>query len=280
MTGDDAGRRLAEHARAWGVAIVQARQTDTSLVAFGTRDGLPVVLKLLRWECDEWHSGQVLAAFGGRGTVRVLEHVPGAMLLERLTPGTPLADLSLAGRDDEATEILAEVIAKLSPSPARPDGVATVEAWGRAFERYLATGDRQIARGRVEAAQRVFLDLCAGQRETRLLHGDLQHYNVLLDAGRGWVAIDPKGVVGEVEYELGAALRNPIERPALFASREVVERRVGRFEAALGVDAGRVLAWAFAQAVLSAVWGVEDGFPVTAENTGLLLAEVLEPMLG
>ena len=42
-----------------------------------------------------------------------------------------------------------------------------------------------------------------------LLHGDLQHYNVLLDKDRGWVAIDPKGVVGELEYEVGALLRNP-----------------------------------------------------------------------
>jgi streptomycin 6-kinase len=44
----------------------------------------------------------------------------------------------------------------------------------------------------------------------RLLHGDLQHYNVLLDRKRGWLAIDPKGVVAEGEFELGAALRNPI----------------------------------------------------------------------
>jgi len=279
MTGDDAAARLAERARAWGVAIGEVRETESSLVAFGTRGGLPVVLKLLRRECDEWHAGGVLAAFGGRGTVLVHEHVPGAMLLERLTPGTPLAGLSLAGRDDEATEILAEVIAAMSPSPARPAGVPTVEAWGGAFARYLATGDRQIARERVEAAERVFLGLCARQREPRLLHGDLQHYNVLLDARRGWLAIDPKGVIGEVEYELGAALRNPVERPALFAARAAVERRVRRCEAMLGVDAGRVLAWAFAQAVLSAVWGVEDGFAVWPDNPGLRLAEVIEPML-
>lgn len=51
---------------------------------------------------------------------------------------------------------------------------------------------------------------------------DLQHYNVLFDDARGWLAIDPKGVVGEVEYEIGAILRNPIERPDLFAAPEIV----------------------------------------------------------
>ena len=61
----------------------------------------------------------------------------------------------------------------------------------------------------VERAQRLYVGLCASQTSTRLLHGDLHHYNILRDGDRGWVAIDPKGVVGEVEYEIGAALRNP-----------------------------------------------------------------------
>ena len=29
-----------------------------------------------------------------------------------------------------------------------------------------------------------------------LLHGDLHHWNILSDADRGWMAIDPKGVIG------------------------------------------------------------------------------------
>jgi streptomycin 6-kinase len=53
--------------------------------------------------------------------------------------------------------------------------------------------------------------LCSSQRYRRLLHGDLHHGNVLHDSERGWVAIDPKGVLGEPEYEIGVALRNPIE---------------------------------------------------------------------
>ena len=279
MTADDAAERLAARARAWGVGIEMTRTTETSLVAFGARGGVPVVLKVLLRECDEWRAGEVLAAFGGRGTVRVYAHEPGAMLLERLAPGTPLAGLALTGRDDEATDILADVIRRMSPSPVAPGAFATLEGWGRAFEWYLTTGDAQVPRGRVIEAQRIFLDLCGSQRESRLLHGDLQHYNVLLDAERGWLAIDPKGVVGEVEYEIGAALRNPIERPETFLAPATIERRVKRYEAALGLDGGRVLAWGFAQAVLSAIWGVEDGFAVTPANPSLRLAETIEAML-
>jgi len=103
---------------------------------------------------------------------------------------------------------------------------------------------------------------------------------VLRDAQRGWLAIDPKGVVGELEFELGAFLRNPVERPDLFARADIVERRVARLGSTLAIDPSRVLAWGFAQGVLSAVWSAEDGEPVTADHAGLQLARVIHPLLG
>jgi streptomycin 6-kinase len=276
---DRLAARVEERVRAGGGEVERTLETESSRVAFGTRGGEPVVLKVVRRECDEWRSGEVLAAFGGRGMVRVLEHVPGAALLERLDPGTPLAGMALNGGDDEATGILAEVIARMSVVDRDLQAFTSIEEWGRGFDRYLAGDDRPLPSGLVEEAGRVFAELCASQRGPRLLHGDLQHYNVLFDDRRGWVAIDPKGVVGELEYEIGAALRNP-DRPALYASRETVERRVRRYADALGLDARRVLAWGFAQAVLSVVWSVEDGYPVDADAPPLLLAHLIRPMLG
>lgn len=270
--------RLEKHARAWGVEIESMLETPSSVVAFGSRGGVPMVLKVVRRPGDEWRAGEVLQAFGGRGMARLYEQVEGAMLLERLRPATPLAAVSLAGGDDEATDVLAGVIARMAPL-APPPGCATVERWGRGFARYLATGDSRVPRELVESAQRIFLDLCATQREPRLLHGDLQHDNVLLDAERGWLAIDPKGVVGELEYEVGAALRNPFARPELFAAPRTVERRVRRLADALRLDGERVLAWGFAQAVLSALWSIEDGEPVAPGHPALLLAEAVRPML-
>jgi streptomycin 6-kinase len=270
--------RIEERVRDWNVAVESTLETESSVVAFGTRGGQPVVLKVVRREGDEWRSGEVVEAFGGRGMVRVHEHVPGAVLLERLRPGTQLADMALAGDDDRATEILAEVIGRMSSPDSGLYPFASVEDWGKAFDGYLASGDRQLPRDLVEHARRVYADLCASQRETRLLHGDLQHYNVLFDSVRGWVAIDPKGVVGEAEYEVGALLRNPGE-PEHYASREMVERRVRCYEARLKLDAGRMVAWGFAQAVLSVIWGVEDGYAVDAASPPIRLARVIQPML-
>ena len=87
-------------------------------------------------------------------------------------------------------------------------------------------------------------------------------------------------MVGEIEYELGAVLRNPAERPELFLSRSTIERRLEQFSTKLNLDYERALAWAFAQAVLSAIWSVEDGFKVEASNPSLRLASVIQGMLG
>jgi streptomycin 6-kinase len=132
----------------------------------------------------------------------------------------------------------------------------------------------------VERAQQTYAALCASQGRTRLLHGDLQHYNVLYDSARGWVAIDPKGVIGELEYEVGASLRNPVERAELFASPQIVERRLTSYAARLQLDADRALRWTFSQAVLSAIWSVEDRVAVTTAHPALMLARAVQPLLG
>jgi streptomycin 6-kinase len=227
---------------------------------------------------DEWKSGDIVRAFGGRGMVRALEHEDGAVLLERLRPGTALTGLVVQGNDDGATSILASVIRDMKPD-ATPFGCPTVADWGRAFTQYRKRGDIQIAPALIDHAESVYLDLCATQRPTRLLHGDLQHYNVLHDDDRGWVAIDPKGVVGELEYELGASIRNPAELPALFTNAAVARARADRLCAALGLDADRAMAWSYAQAVLSAIWGVEDGYRVEPTTPVLVLANNLRPLL-
>ena len=112
--------------------------TDSSLLAFGSRDGQSVVLKVLRNEGDEWRSGAILEAFDGRGMSRVYEHVGGGVLMERLQPGQSLADMALGGRDNEATAILADVIAKLCPH-ASANAWPAVEDWAAGFDRYEKT---------------------------------------------------------------------------------------------------------------------------------------------
>ena len=270
--------RLSEHARTWRVVVDEVCETTGSLIAYGHRGAVPVVLKVVKRPGDEWRSGEVASAFGATGVARVYECAGGALLLERLTPGRSLVEMVLRGRDGEATAILAGVIGAMSPETPSA-GVATVEEWGQAFDWYATSSDRRIPRPLVADAHATYKDLCESQASRRLLHGDLQHSNVLFDRARGWVAIDPKGVVGELEYELGALLRNPRQAPAVFTDPATVERRVRVLSTGLGVDRTRTLGWAFAQAVLSAIWCVQDRVDLAETDPSLALAEAIRPLL-
>jgi streptomycin 6-kinase len=216
---------------------------------------------------------RALAALQGEGVVRLLEHDDDALILERVVPGTPLASVAAAD-DDEATRIAAGVMRRLWRPPPAGAGFPTVAEWGEGFARHRGAhdgGSGPLDAALFARAERLFGELCASQAAPVLLHGDLHHFNVLL--GEGWVAIDPKGVVGEPCYEPGALLRNPY--PDL-PSRARMARRLDVLAAALGFDRARLRDWAFAQAVLSAVWHLEDGDPGPGRRYAIACAERLK----
>jgi len=77
----------------WNVKLDEIRATPTSLIGFGVRGGVRVVLKISKQDGDESHLGEVLKAYRGEGAVRVYESEPNAVLLERFEPGEQLVDL-------------------------------------------------------------------------------------------------------------------------------------------------------------------------------------------
>jgi streptomycin 6-kinase len=208
-------------------------------------------VKVVRPNSDEARAAEALRHFGDRASVRVLGHEGSTIYLERIRPGTPLADLVDAGRDDLAMAHLCDVAARLHARGMPDTEWPMVEAWGRGFDRYRASLDRTIDGAHIDRAAAMFAELAASQSAKCLLHGDLHQTNILFDERRGWLAIDPKGVIGEPAYEFGAALRNP--------NIALADRRIGIITERTGLDRKRVAWWAYAQAVLSAVWCIEDG---------------------
>ena len=107
--------------------------------------------------------------------------------------------------------------------------------------------------------QHLFAELLGSQSEPVLLHGDLHHDNILAAERQPWLALDPKGIVGEPAYEVGALLRNPM--PGILALpdvRGVLARRLDQFAEELTLERQRLLGWGIAQAVLSGWWSYED----------------------
>jgi streptomycin 6-kinase len=244
----------------------------TGLVALARRRGAPVVLKIPLG--DEARGAAILEAWEGAPVARVLESIGPMHLQERLEPGTALGRRHDDPGDGPALALLAETAAALFARRAALAGVPDAIRWGES----LLEGDRPDACEPAlwRAARGIYADLAASQGETALLHGDLHHGNLLWDRRRGWVAIDPKGVVAEREFEHGCMLRNPLDRPDRAADPGVIADRLALLVDRFGLDRPRLVGWAFAQAVLSAAWSAED-----AEDPApsLAVARAYRPLL-
>ncbi|MBW7461524.1 aminoglycoside phosphotransferase family protein, partial [Paenibacillus sepulcri] len=109
----------------------------------------------------------------------------------------------------------------------------------------------------VARAEALYLQLLSSMKETRVLHGDLHHGNILSAEREPWLAIDPKGLIGEAEFEVIAYLRNHLmkhDNPG-----QVLERRIDQLASHLKLDRERMISWGVCHCVLSAWWSVEDG---------------------
>jgi streptomycin 6-kinase len=189
--------------------------------------------------------------------------------MERATGGRSLAGMVADGRDDEASRILCEVAARLhAPRPRSPPpaSLKPLSEWFRALDPAAATHGGVL---RVSAA--AARELLAAPQGSAVLHGDLHHDNVLDFGPRGWLAIDPKGLVGEPAFDLANLFCNPWPPSD---DRERFERRLLTVSAATGFDPRRLRRWVAAYAGLSAAWTLASGMPPGGPWRALRIAEM------
>jgi len=253
---------VADCARRWSLALDPTPlESNYGYLAPGTRaDGSPIILKVSFPEREFFTGVEALRLYDGRGCVRLceLDLSAGALLLERLVPGTMLSDLP---DDEEATTIAARLMRRLwRPAPAA-HSFPTIADWVLRMEEAprLVGPDRPFPLKWSEHALGLFHELAATAAEPVLLHGDLHHYNILAAQREPWLAIDPKGVVGEPVWEVGAFVFNNLPED-LEPARTVplLERRLTVFARELGCDRERLRAAVIARTVLSGFWSLED----------------------
>jgi streptomycin 6-kinase len=207
------------------------------------------------------HEAAALQAFDGQGAVRLIDSQveQGVLLLERAEPGTALT----AFHDDRrATSVAAHLMQQIWRRVPIATSLPTISDWASDLRRLrdrFAGKTGPFTKPLVEAAESLFTELLPSQSEPVLLHGDLHHDNILASTRAPWLAIDPKGVVGEPAYEAGAFLRNPM--PGLLRvpdAGRVLSRRLDQLSEELGLDRSRLLGWGLAQSVLAAWWCFDD----------------------
>ncbi len=266
---------IDECERSWSIKVMPPfANLSSNYVTLVTRsDGTEAVLKLGVPDEGFQTEMEALRLYDGRGMVRLLKADGGlgAMLLERVKPGTLLSTVI---DDVQAASICAEVMRRLRLPLPMEHRFPTVSTWASRLEnlRFRFDGSTgPFPAYLVDKAERIFSELIGTMGDLVLLHGDLHQMNILSATREPWLAIDPKGVVGEAEYEVGAFMRNGLA-PGENLER-LLARRVDQLADELGFDRERILGWSLAQAVLSAWWSYEDTGNVGDE--GIIWAESL-----
>ena len=238
---------------------------NVSWVAPCTRRGdpAPLVLKVQLPDPESAPEALALAAWDGHRAVRLHEHDPErcALLLERCEPGTDLhGERDVGVGFDAATALVRELHAAAIPAGV-PDLDAYLAAWAL----------------RVEARRALLLDVDddvwalvlatmrgpAGRGGRRvLLHGDLNPTNVLASA-RGWLAIDPKPMVGEPAFDVA---RTILQLAPGLDPADAVGARIGRSAAALELDPVSIATWCLVDIVGMASFAAVTHQPAEARR--------------
>jgi streptomycin 6-kinase len=216
--------------------------------------GAPAILKIAL-AAEEKLGGRLMVWWGGQGAARVLAQDDEALLLERATGFHSLSHFARHGHDDEATRILCAAIARLhAVKKPQPTDLIPLETW---FADLWPAAEKHggILTRCADAAN----ELLAAPRDIVMLHGDIHHDNVLDFGVRGWLAIDPKGLIGERGFDYANIFCNPDYATATAPERLV--RRVTIVTEESGIERTRLLKWILAWAGLSAAWFMNDNLP-------------------
>jgi streptomycin 6-kinase len=215
-----------EVAAEWGVEL--GERFALARYSYVAAAGDDAVLKVTPPEDDESdEEAEALELWAGEGAVRLLrrDRSRRALLVERARPGDDIAELA----EEEATQLAVATGLTLWRAAGMPF------RWiGDHVPRWL---DNAAGHELLPLARELYASLEVGH--TTLVHGDFHHHNILRSA-RGPLAIDPKPMLGEPEYDIPSFLWNPIPYRMRL---DVTERRLAAFAAA-GLDEQRMRMWA------------------------------------
>lgn len=223
------------------------------------RGDVPAMLKIAV-DAEEKFGNLLMTWWDGDGSARVYAHHGDGLLLERAMGKRSLMHMALNGQDDEASRILCTTLAHLhAPRPTPPPPLVPLKPWFASLRQAASQkgADYSLSLATAEA-------LLADPQDEVVLHGDMHHHNVLDFGPRGWLAIDPKRVIGERGFDYANLICNP-DLPTATDPRRF-QRQIEVVAEAAGLERRRLLQWVLAFAGLSAAWFLEDDDLAAAES--------------
>lgn len=242
------------------------------ICADGSKAVIKIALPLNNLEI--FNEAKFLRLSNGNGSVKLLRSDENrrAILLEKLTPGANLKEI--CRKDEaEAIEIAIPVMRKLLKEPPVNYNFLRLEDWYNNF--FEKADETNFPSEVLNKARKYFIELSSASKQKFLIHGDFHHENVLSATREAFLAIDPKGIIGDIGYEIAVFLNNHLWWLACEANlKEKLNDALRHFSEAFEIETLDLRKWAFAQIVLSAWWTFDEN----GENweTELAFAEFWE----
>lgn len=224
------------------------------------RDGTRVIVKIGWPHREMLGEPTALRLWNGRGAVRLLAHDPlrHALLLERCEPGQPLA--TSGGTAEGRLAAGCDVLRRLWACPVPPGGdglepldVVTPE-WADLVAERMDRIKPGYDPGLVAEGAELLRTLPGSATRNVVVHGDFNPGNVLSVGSGRWLAIDPKPMIGDPAYDPWPLLQQ-VDDPLAYPDPEgVLRRRVALLADELSLDARRIVSWAVARQVETALW--------------------------
>jgi len=239
-------------------------------------NGDPVVIKVGCSEIGRIREATALETFTPCKTVAVLEKSEhfNAFLMERVFPGTPLLDLQQKN-DAAAVEHAAGCIRDLVTPVPNQHKFQSLTDWASIL---TSQSPKNVIPGDfIRDAFRMYKTLQSSQQRTCLIHGDLHFENILFDQNKGWIAIDPKGIIADPSYNAARILRNPYNDLTEARNlKNILQRRVTILSNVLEESAYRIAGWGYVDAIIGASWHCNSG---TSPKVPLKYAAILWEIL-
>jgi streptomycin 6-kinase len=215
--------------------------------------GGSAVLKLNFPEPESEHEADALACWAGEGAVllRAEDEERRALLVERCVPGTQLWG---EPDEDDAMRIAAGILRRLWRPPPDDHRFRLLADVAAGWTEELTKAPYEGAL--VDEAVSFLREAGPAQGEAVVVHQDFHGGNVLRATREPWLAIDPKPLVGEREFDTASLLRD--RRWELRADPHPgarIRRRLDLLAAELDLDRERMRGWGISHAL---AWGPDE----------------------
>ena len=202
-----------------------------------------------------FNEAETLKLYAGCGAVEFLKLDSNrlALLIEKLNPGKTLKNI-FVGDEDAAIETAVAILREIVRKPLEKHNFVFLQDWFAGFEKAKNTDFPAVP---LEKAQKFYEELSAA--ESFLIHGDFHHENVLSAERKKFLVIDPKGIIGQIGYEISVFLNNHVwwlEKDKDLSKK--LDYAISKFSEAFEISASDLRKWAYAQGVLSAWWTYEE----------------------